>query len=209
MGLIAGIHLLTEKKARVLTAITSSLRDSAPILTTDEAEKARDLLNDKRYSEQFNHFSDSLTHEIAVLLTDDYLSVLYEDIEPETLEETAAAYSERFSLPCLFVGSIDEENLLFGIAYDGKVQTRRILGDMWEDYGLSEEEINMDHLARTFRDPRLSDLNDITDAEDMSYALEEDYGIDTSLSPAVLPIFDDRYRCMEQNDIFAVYAVKN
>ncbi len=211
MSASAGIHILTDRKAKILTAIKASLRDAEKLSqndqTTDEAGKA--ILGDsfrEIYDECEKSFGDSLFRNVALVLYDDYVSQLYEDCDPEYIEKQAQSYSEIFDKPVLYSVILDNDAMIFGVALGGKLCTRRVTGEYLDEYELEDEKINMDYLSRIFNDGKLSDLNRYENVGDMLFALSEDYGICADITPLSITLFDDKYKLLEENASFCVYS---
>ncbi len=211
MAQAAGIHILSNRKAKILTALKASLHDAEKIaeikgesLSADQQIKGDSFR--EIYDECSKAFGDSLFCNIAIVLYDDYVSQLYEDCDPEYIEKQAASYSEIFDKPVLFSVLLDNDAVIFGIASDGKVRTRRICGEYLDEYDLQDEKINMDYLTRIFNTSNLTDLNVCENVEDMLFALEEDYGICADITPLSIPLFEDKYKLLEKSSSFCVYS---
>lgn len=206
MATVGSIHILTDKKAKVLTAIKASLRAYESVISPEDAKKVGRLIDGEVFETVYNACADELSQDIAVYLSADYVSVCYEDIELSELEENAKGFCEAFEKAVLYTAIIDEDTAVFGVCYGGKIRTRLILGDDCTEYDLSAEKINMDELSRVFNAHNLTDLNDCRDVSELCYALDEDYGIDPSLSPLSLPLYSDEYKLLEKSKTFSVYS---
>lgn len=206
MAGIGSIHILTDKKAKVLTAIKASLRAYESVISPDEAKKVGSLIDGEVFETVYNACADELSQDIAVYLSDDYVSVCYEDITPEEIEQNALGFCEAFDKPVLYTLILDEDIVLVGVYYNGKRRTRLVLGEGCEEYDLTEEKINMDELSHLFNAHNLTDLNDCGDVSDVCCSLNEDYGINPELSPLSLPLYSDEYKLLEKSKTFSVYS---
>ena len=211
MAATAGIHILSDRKAKILTALKASLRNAEKASeVSDERSSAEKQIQGDSFREVYDEceksFGDSLFCNVAIVLYDDYVSQLYEDCEPSYIEQQAQSYSEIFAKPVLFSIILDSDAIVFGLATDGKVRTRRITGEYLDEYELCDEKINMDYLTRIFNATNLCDLNECENVEDMLFALEEDYGICADISPLSIPLFEDKYKLLEKSESFCVYS---
>lgn len=211
MAQAAGIHILSDRKAKILTALKASLHDAERIAEI----KGEDVSADKQikgdtfkeiYDECSKAFGDSLFCNVAIVLYDDYISQLYEDCDPEYIQKQAESYSKIFDKPVLFSVLLDSDAVIFGVATDGILRTRRVCGEYLDEYDLQDEKINMDYLTRIFNAPNLTDLNECGSVEDMLFALEEDYGICADITPLSIPLFEDKYKLLEKSSSFCVYS---
>lgn len=211
MSASAGIHILTDRKAKILTAIKASLRDAEALLQDDTPKDGagKQITGDsfrEIYDECEKSFGDSLFRNVAIVLYADYVSQLYEDCDPEYIEKQAQSYSEIFDKPVLYTVIIDDDTMIFGVALGGKLATRRVTGEYLDEYELAEEKINMDYLSRIFNDTKLCDLNEYDNVGDMLFALSEDYGICADITPLSITLFDDKYKLLEESASFCVYS---
>ncbi len=211
MSMSAGIHILTDRKAKILTAIKASLRDAEKLSRNDESKEdaGKAIVGDsfrEIYDECEKTFGDSLFRNVAVVLYDDYVSQLYEDCEYEYIEKQAQSYSEVFAKPVLYSVILDNDAMIFGVALDGKLCTRRVTGEYLDEYELADEKINMDYLTRIFNDTRLTDLNECENVGDMLFALSEDFGICADITPLSITLFDEKYKLLEESASFCVYS---
>lgn len=206
MAAIGGIHILTDKKAKILTALKASLRACEPVISPEAAKKAKETITGDGFDSLYDTCGDDLCQDMAILLTDDYVSVCYEDIALETLEQNAAGYSEVFEKPAVYTLLLDEDVLVLGVYDGGKRRTRLIVGEYAGEYGLDAETINMDELARLYHASNLNDLNEAEQISDLIDSLHEDYGINPELSPLSLPLFFDEFKLLEKSESFSVYS---
>lgn len=214
MSTVAGIHILTDRKAKIMTLIKASLRDAENMAKAKKALKGEDDATGTISGEQFNKvygeiaqsFGDSLVQDTAIVLYDDYVSVLFEDIEADEVIEKAVSYSEVFDKPCVFCVLLDSDALVFGIAAGGKLCTKLVMGEYLDEYDLTAESINMDHFKRYFNAANLSDLNECDNVSDALFAIEEDYGICADVSPLTISLFDDKYKLLEKSETFCVWS---
>lgn len=210
MPSISGIHIFTDRKAKILNTIKASLRDAAS--ATDDVLKegvsASEQIKEGAFSREHSLLrdaaGDALYQDTAIVLSDDYLSLIHEDKELCDIENTAAKYSELFEKPVFYTYIADDELIVFGACDRGKPVTRRIAGFCEDE--LCEENINMDYLYFIFNSHNLCDLNKEKDISDIIYAIEEDYGILAELSPLSLPFFDDKFKVLEKSSSFSVYS---
>ena len=211
MSASAGIHILTDRKAKILTAIKASLHD-AEKLAGNRGDKvaSKDQISGDTFHEIYDEceksFGESLFRNVAVVLYDDYISQLYEDCEPEYIEKQAQSYSEIFDKPVLYSVLLDNDAIIFGVALGGKIATRLVTGEYLDEYDLCDEKINMDYLSRIFNATNLSDLNDCDNVGDVLFALDEDYGICADVTPLSITLFDDKYKLLEESESFCVYS---
>lgn len=219
----AGIYILTDKKAKILTALKASMRGAEaafPDKNSENENAATQIKGSefaKLYDECKNIYGSSVPADVAIVLFDDYVAVLIEACDPASVEKQALEYSEVFEKPVLFTVVSDSEDadaLIFGAAENGKLKTRLIYGNYCEEYELPPENINMDYMAKLFNADYLTDLNRLAEnpdaadgVSDLTYALDEDYGIRANLSPISIPLYDE-YKALEQNGIFCVYTVR-
>ena len=205
----AGIHILTDRKAKILTAIKASLRDSEK-LSDMKNENAGNQISGDTFREIFDEceksFGDSLFRNVAVVLYDDYVSQLYEECDPEYIEKQAQSYSEIFDKPVLYSILLDNDAMIFGVAMDGKLCTRRVTGEYLDEFDLEDEKINMDYLSRIFNATNLSDLNECETVGDMLFEISQDYGICADITPLSITLFDDKYKLLEESASFCVYS---
>ena len=206
MAGIGSIHILTDKKARVLTALKASLRAYESVISASDAKKVGNLIDGEVFETVYNACADELSQDIAIYLSDDYVSICYEDIEFQDLEKNAVGFCEAFEKPVLYTLILDDDVIVVGVCRNGKTVTKLVLGEFCDEYDLAEEKINMDELAHIFNAHNLSDLNECGDVSDVCYALNEDYGIDAELSPLSLPLYSDEYKLLEKNKTFSVYS---
>lgn len=209
MSMSAGIHILTDRKAKILTAIKASLRDAAKASDIENENVGKQISGDtfrEIYDECEKTFGDSLFRNVAVVLYDDYVSQLYEDCEYEYIEKQAQSYSEIFDKPVLYSILIDNDAMIFGVAMSGKLCTRRVVGEYLDEYDLEDEKINMDYLSRIFNATNLTNLNECENVGDMLFELSQDYGICADITPLSITLFDDKYKLLEENTIFCVYS---
>ncbi len=206
MAVVGSIHILTDRKAKVLTALKASLRAYESVISPDDAKKVGSLIDGEVFETVYNACADELSQDIAIYLSDDYVSVCYEDIELSELEKNAAGFCEAFEKPTLYVAIIDEDSAVFGVCRNGKLRTRLTLGEYLDELDLAEEKINMDELAHVFNAHNLTDLNECRDVAELCYALDEDYGINPELSPLSLPLYSDEYKLLEKSKTFSVYS---
>lgn len=210
MAAIAGIHIFSERKAKILTSLKAALHD---IEAQNEAETS--LFSKQQITgDVFNSdlceveklIGDNLYQSIAIVLYDDYISILFEDADYEETANRAVHYSETFEKPVFFTMLSDSDTVIFGAADRGKLVTKRAVGNELYEYDLEEESINMDYLSFIFNAKNLTDLNGCKNASDIIFALEEDYGIYTDISPLSIPLFEDKYKLIEQSKTFSVYS---
>ncbi len=206
MSVISGIHIFTDKKAKVLINLKASLRGQTSVISDETAKKAKELLSGEGLSELLENYSDSMTQECAIVLFDDYVSAYFEEKQPQEIAAFAASCSESFAKPVVFTVNIDNEVMIVGIANEGVVRSRLVFGENAEEYDLSSERINMDYLMFIFNSRTLSDLNECRSCEDIAFCLEEDYGIMSELSPMSMILFEDKYKLLERNEFFSVYS---
>lgn len=213
MSTVAGIHILTDRKAKIMTLIKASMRDAENAArikrSLDEEAEIGEIKGEefnKIYEEVSSSFGDALSQDKAIVLFDDYVSVLFEDCEVQEIQERAASYSEVFEKPCVFCVLVDSDALIFGIAANGKVCTRRVLGEYLDEYSLEEEKINMDYFRRYFNSSNLTDLNLCDNVSDVLFAIEEDYGIVGDISPLTVSLFDDKFKLLEKSETFCVWT---
>lgn len=208
MPIISGIHIFTDRKAKILNTIKASLRD-AQAAQEETYSKDTIKIEEGAFSREHSLMRDAagqaLYQDTAIVLSDDYLSLFYEDRELDYIEKAAANYSALFEKPVFYTYIEDESLIVFGACDRGKTVTRRVTG-VFDESELCEENINMDYLVFIFNSRNLCDLNKYNSASDIIYALEEDYGISTELSPFVIPFFDDRYKLLEKSAGFSVYS---
>ena len=90
MAVVGSIHILTDRKAKVLTALKASLRAYESVISPDDAKKVGSLIDGEVFETVYNACADELSQDIAIYLSDDYVSVCYEDIELSELEKAFA-----------------------------------------------------------------------------------------------------------------------
>ncbi|MBR5527634.1 MAG: hypothetical protein IKV97_01430 [Clostridia bacterium] len=206
----AGIHILTDRKAKILNALKSSLHDAERLSELSEIKNAGEQISNDSFKKQFDEinesFGDAFSQNTAIVLYDDYISLVYEEADLDTILNQAMQYSEIFGRPVFFTATPDSDTVLFGAAKDGKLQTKLYFGEYLDEFGLDPERINMDLLSYIFNSRNLTDLNECVSASDVIYALEEDYGIFAELSPLSMPLFDDKYKVLEKSTTFSVYS---
>lgn len=210
MATISGIHIFADRKAKILNTIKASMRDALAVNDADSiagscSTQIEEGAFSKEHSEMRKAAGDALYQDTAIVLSDDYLSILSEDRELDEIENEAANYSALFEKPVFYTHIEDDNLIVFGACDRGKPVTRRITGDL-DGTGFGEEKINMDYLYFIFNSKRLCDLNNENEISDMIYTLEEDYGILAELSPFSLALFDDRYKVLEKSTGFSVYS---
>lgn len=214
MAVTAGIYILTEKKAKILTALKASLRDAESVSINKDEEINGDIVKDgifkEEYKEYTDNFGNNFSNETAVVVYDDYVSVLFEDCDPGEAEENAVRYSDIFGKTVLYFINIDNDAIVFGAADGGRIKTRLAYGEYLDEYGIKPEKINMDYLAFIYNAGNLTDLNRCAEASDgisdIVYALEEDYGIYAEVSPLTISLFKDKYKLLEKSRSFSVYS---
>lgn len=214
MSIVAGIHILTDRKAKIMTLIKASMRDAENAVriknALDGKEDNKIAIKGEKFNEVYDEvsesFGDSLVQDKAIVLFDDYVSVLFEDCEIDDVQQKAVSYSEVFEKPCIFCVCIDSDAMIFGICANGKLCTRRVLGEYLDDYSLSAEKVNMDYFKRYFNSQNLTDLNLCDNVSDALFAIEEDYGISADMSPLTVSLFDDKYKLLEKSETFCVWS---
>ena len=212
MSTVAGIHILTDRKAKIMTLIKASMRDAENMARAKRAfdgDNAKSISGDefgKIYKEVSESFGDSLVQDTAIVLFDDYVSVLFEDCEVEEIQQKAISYSEVFEKVCIFCVLVDSDALVFGVAANGKLCTRLVTGEYLDELELEPEEINMDYLKRYFNAENLTNLNTSDNISDTLFAIEEDYGISADISPLTVSLFDDKYKLLEKSETFCVWS---
>ena len=214
MSTVAGIHILTDRKAKIMTLIKASMRDAENAVRIKNALDGKNdgdfSIKGDKFNEVYNEvsqsFGESLSQDKAIVLFDDYVSVLFEDCEVDEIQERAASYSEVFEKPCVFCICLDSDALVFGICANGKLCTRRVMGEYLDEYSLSDEKINMDHFKRYFNSSNLQDLNLCDNVSDALFAIEEDYGIAADMSPLTVSLFDDKFKLLEKSETFCVWS---
>lgn len=206
MSAIGGIHIISDKKAKILTTLKASLRAYEPTVSPETAKTVGKSIDGESFEAIYLSCADELSQDMAIVLSDDYVSVYYEDTENDELEKNARGYSEIFEKQVLAVQIIDGDVLTLSVYDCGKRRTRLVFGEYCEDYDLEREEINMDELARIYNSRSLSNLNDCRDISELCYALDEDYGINAELSPLSLPLYSDEWKLLEKSSSFSVYS---
>lgn len=212
MSTVAGIHILTDRKAKIMTLIKASMRDAenmARVKRALDGDNAKSISGDefgKIYKEVSDTFGDSLVQDTAIVLFDDYVSVLFEDCDAEEIQQKAVSYSEVFEKVCIFCILVDSDAVIFGVASNGKLCTRLVTGEYLDELDLEHEEINMDYLKRYFNADNLTDLNSCDNISDILFAIEEDYGISADISPLTISLFDDKYKLLEKSETFCVWS---
>lgn len=206
MASIGGIHIITDRKAKILTAIKASLRAYEPTISPEAAKAAGKRIEGENFEAVYLSCAQELSQDIAVVLSDDYVSVCYEDIEPDALEQNALGYAKVFEKPVVATQILDDDVITVAVYDGGKRRTRLVFGEYAEEYGLTEEKINMDELTRLFHTHRPEDLNECRDVSNVCFAMSEDYGIDPNLSPLSLPLCSDEWKLLEKSNSFSVYS---
>lgn len=208
----AGIFILSDRKAKILTALKASLHaaeqasDAAQQDTDDIAGQITSEIFRDQYNEIESIIGDTFGIDTAIVLYDDYVAILYEDADYDTIIAQAVQYSEVFGKPAFFTLTPDSDTIIFGAADGGKIRARLVLSEYPDEYDIEPEKINMDYLSFIFNAKNLTDLNDCNSAQDVIYALEEDYGIFADITPTTVPLFDT-YKLLEKSKTFSVYSV--
>lgn len=210
MSAIAGIHIFAERKAKILTSLKAALHDAEFQNDYEAKTVSKEQITGEVYNSDLSEveklIGDNLYQSIAIVLYDDYISILFEDAEYEETLARAATYSETFEKPVFFTLMPDSDTVIFGAADRGKVVTQCALGDELYEYDIENKKINMDYMSFIFNTKNLTDLNTCDSASDIVYALDEDYGICADISPLSIPLFGDKYKLLEQSKTFSVYS---
>lgn len=206
MAAIGGIHIITDRKAKILTAIKASLRAYESTVSPEAAKAAGKQIEGESFEAVYLSCAQELSQDIAIVLSDEYVSVCYEDIDTDELEKNALGYCAVFEKPVIVTQILDDDVMVIAVYDGGKRRTRLVFGEYAEDYGLTEKAINMDELSRLFRSHHPEDLNDCHDISELCYAMSEDYGIDPNLSPLSLPLYSDEWKLLEKSESFSVYS---
>ena len=210
MSVIAGIHIFTDRKAKILTSLKAALHQAEELCEKENPHTAGEMINDSVFKSDFNELEgiigNAFYNELAIVLFDYYISILFEDAEADEKREKAEQYSETFEKPVFITLMCDSESIVFGAADRGKTVTMLSMGEDFDDPGIESGKINMDYFSFIFIDKNLTDLNRLDSAADIVYALEEDYGIFADLSPVSIPLFVEKYKLLEESKSFSVYS---